>query len=93
MLGQEVIMAGNGHWSQYSHTPKILFLHAFPFYLLVGAFFIHSTAYLVIVALSFIYCIVFSLLKMPMQYTGVMLRTLITGKSKTVRNKDNLLDF
>lgn len=86
-------MSGNGHWSQYSHTPKILFLHAFPFYLLVGAFFIHSPVYIGIVVLSFLYCIIFSILGMPMQYTWVWIRSLITGRNKSVRNKDNLLDF
>lgn len=86
-------MSGNGHWSQYSHTAKIFFLHAFPFYFLLVAFFVHSTFYLVFVAMTFIYSIVTSILKIPIQYTWAVVRTLITGKSKPVRNRDNLLDF
>lgn len=86
-------MSANGHWSQYSHTAKIFFLHAFPFYFLLVAFFVHSTVYLVIVALAFIYSIVISILKMPMQYTWAAIRTFITGKNKPIRNRDNLLDF
>lgn len=84
----------SSHWSQYSHTPKIFFLPAFPFYLLVGAFFIHSPVYIGIVVFSFLYAITFSLiLKMPMQYTWAWIRTVITGTTKTPRNKDNLFDF
>lgn len=84
----------NGHWSQYSHSPKIFFLHAFPFYLLVAAFFIHSPVYIGIVVLAFLYTILFNLiLKMPMQYTWAWIRNLITGSTKSPRNKDNLLDF
>ena len=86
-------MSANGHWSQYSHTPRILFLHAFPFYFLLVAFFFHSTAYLCFVVFTFLYSITITLIKMPMQYTWVAIRTLITGKNKGIRNRDNLLDF
>lgn len=86
-------MEGRWSWSHLSHTPKIFFIHALPFYLLVGAFFIHSPIYFGIVAAVFIYCIIFAILGMPMQYTMALLRTIITGKNKPVRNKDNLFDF
>lgn len=70
-----------------------MFLHAFPFYFLVGAFFVHSPAYIAFVVACFLYAIIFTMLKMPMQYSWALLRTTITGKNKGVRNKDNLFDF
>ena len=86
-------MAGNDHFSQYSHSPKVFFLPAFPFFLLAAAAFVHSALYLSIVALSFLYVIILTIMGMPMQYTWFFIRTLITGKNKAVRNKDNLLNF
>lgn len=80
-------------WSHYSNTPKVVFIHALPFYLLAVAFFIQSPVYIAIVVLVFIYCIVFAIVGMPMQYTGAWLRTLLTGKNKSVRNKENLFDL
>lgn len=84
----------NQHWSQFSYEPKLLIFNPLlvilTFLMLFAA---QKWGFLVWVAIAmWVYTIIFQFyLKMPISYTGNLIRRTLTGKNKKAKNwRDNL---
>ena len=84
----------NSHWSQFSHQPKIFIFNPL---VLIATFIMLFAAqkwgFLVyVVVLMWAYVLIFQFyFKMPISYTGNLVRKLLTGKNKKPKNwRDDL---
>lgn len=84
----------NSHWSQFSYEPKLLGFN--PLLLLLSGLLLFAAqkwGFLVwIVVLMWVYTLIFQFyFKMPISYTGNLIRKFLTGSSKKPKNwRDNL---
>lgn len=86
----------NGHWSQFSHEPKLLGFN--PLLIVLTAVLLFAAqkwGILVwIVVGMWAYTLVFQFyFKMPISYTGSLIRKLLTGSSKKPRNWRDTLEL
>lgn len=86
----------NGHWSQFSHRPKIFFFN--PVLVSLSLFMLLASQkffFLIwIVIAIWTYVAIFQWwLKMPLAYTPNLIRTWLTGKSKTTRSHRDGLEL
>ena len=84
----------NAHWSQFSHNPKIFIFNPLAlistFAMLFAA---QKWGFLIwVVFFMWVYILTFQFyFKMPISYTGNLLRKLLTGKNKKPKNwRDDL---
>lgn len=85
---------GNSHWSQFSHEPKLLIFNPLMVVLTLLMLFAAQKFFFLVwlVAAMWLYTLVFQFfLKMPISYTGNLIRKLLTGKNKKPKNwRDSL---
>lgn len=86
----------NSHWSQFSHEPKLFIFNPLliilTFLMLFAA---QKFGFLIwVVILMWLYTLVFQFFfKMPISYTGNLLRRTLTGKNKKPKNWRDSLEF
>lgn len=85
---------GNSHWSQFSHEPKLFIFNPLMVVVTLLMLFAAQKFFFLVwlVAGMWLYTLVFQFfLKMPISYTGNLIRKLLTGKNKKPKNwRDSL---
>lgn len=84
----------NNHWSQFSHEPKLFIFNPLLVILTFLMLFAAQKAFFLVyvVIAMWIYTLVFQFFfKMPISYTGNLIRRMLTGKNKKPKNwRDSL---
>ena len=79
----------NNHWSQFSHEPKLFIFNPLLVILTFLMLFAAQKAFFLVyvVIAMWIYTLVFQFFfKMPISYTGNLIRRMLTGKNKKPKN-------